>query len=431
VAPDIDESKASTLPDPEFNPLLNPLLAAHMGRWAEVYFTNPPEKRGQALAELLRELEKTSALEAASAPTTSAPRTNPDPEPTSERLEKYSEEVPLPSSIVAAENSALICGACGHKNSQQNFCGMCGTPLTDSSEAYPEREAEAEPIAAGWSESESRFEAGFDRREQEREHAREEDEFESAANSDFVVENHSFQSRPEESLPEGRAWSDESPADFNLLSQYQSESAPGGYKIYVGVVLAILLALLVYMAWRGNAVFWSSHTAPSALPQAVPTQPAESSAPALTPDQPGPKTNATETNSPAISSTQAPSSTPPRSAKHETAEARPTPQMLPVSASSSASGANAVGSEELATAEKYLNGGPGMARDSRQAATWLWKAVAKENLTATVLLSDLYLRGDGVAKSCDQARLLLDAAARKGGTAAAERLRNLPAFGCQ
>jgi TPR repeat protein len=89
------------------------------------------------------------------------------------------------------------------------------------------------------------------------------------------------------------------------------------------------------------------------------------------------------------------------------------------------------GAAELATGERYLNGGPGRARDSHEAASWLWKAVAKQNPTATMLLSDLYLRGDGVSKSCDQARLLLDAAARKGNAAAAERLRNLPAFGCQ
>jgi TPR repeat protein len=89
------------------------------------------------------------------------------------------------------------------------------------------------------------------------------------------------------------------------------------------------------------------------------------------------------------------------------------------------------GSEELVKAEKYLNAGPGVTRDTQEGAKWLWKAVAKQNLTATLLLSDLYLRGDGVTKSCDQARLLLDAAARKGGKAAAERLRNLQAFGCQ
>jgi TPR repeat protein len=78
-----------------------------------------------------------------------------------------------------------------------------------------------------------------------------------------------------------------------------------------------------------------------------------------------------------------------------------------------------------------LNAGTGTTPDTQEAARWLWKAVAKQNLTATLLLSDLYLRGDGVPKSCDQARLLLDAAARKGDTAAAERLRNLQAFGCQ
>jgi TPR repeat protein len=82
-------------------------------------------------------------------------------------------------------------------------------------------------------------------------------------------------------------------------------------------------------------------------------------------------------------------------------------------------------------AEQYLNGSRGGSANSGQAAQWLWKAVAKGNTAATMTLSDLYLRGDGVTKSCDQARLLLDVAARKGQTAAAQRLRNLRAFGCQ
>jgi TPR repeat protein len=57
--------------------------------------------------------------------------------------------------------------------------------------------------------------------------------------------------------------------------------------------------------------------------------------------------------------------------------------------------------------------------------------MAKQNAAATLMLSDLYLRGEGVPKNCDQARLLLDAAARKGEPAAAERLRSLPSYGCQ
>src|SRR3977135_1497480 len=42
----------------ELNPLQNPILGKNLGRWAQVYFTNPPEKREQAVVELLRELEK-------------------------------------------------------------------------------------------------------------------------------------------------------------------------------------------------------------------------------------------------------------------------------------------------------------------------------------------------------------------------------------
>ena len=102
-----------------------------------------------------------------------------------------------------------------------------------------------------------------------------------------------------------------------------------------------------------------------------------------------------------------------------------------MAASSSVIAGERGGAEEVATAERYLNGTQGTPRDSGEAAQWLWRAVGKRNLAATTALSDLYLRGDGVPKSCDQARLLLDAAARKGGRAAADRLRNLRAFGCE
>ncbi len=63
MAQPTDEPKVSILPEPELNPLLNPLLAAHMGRWAEVYFTNPPEKRAQAVSELVRELTNNPATQ--------------------------------------------------------------------------------------------------------------------------------------------------------------------------------------------------------------------------------------------------------------------------------------------------------------------------------------------------------------------------------
>jgi TPR repeat protein len=87
------------------------------------------------------------------------------------------------------------------------------------------------------------------------------------------------------------------------------------------------------------------------------------------------------------------------------------------------------GSAELAAAEGFLSGKYGT-RDSSQAAKLLWKAVGKENTTAILLLSNLYLAGDGVPKSCDQARMLLRAAARKNVTEAASKLRQLQQSGC-
>ena len=82
-------------------------------------------------------------------------------------------------------------------------------------------------------------------------------------------------------------------------------------------------------------------------------------------------------------------------------------------------------------AKSILSGNGGKERNSEEAASWLWKAVAKQNAEATDLLATLYLEGDGVPKNCDQARLLLDAAARKGVKDAAARLQHLPASGCE
>jgi len=88
------------------------------------------------------------------------------------------------------------------------------------------------------------------------------------------------------------------------------------------------------------------------------------------------------------------------------------------------------GAPDLRLAQRYLGGSMGV-RDSAEAAKLLWKAVGKQNATAAVLLSELYERGDGVPRSCDQARLLLVAAAKRGSPLAAQQLRNLELQGCQ
>ncbi len=88
------------------------------------------------------------------------------------------------------------------------------------------------------------------------------------------------------------------------------------------------------------------------------------------------------------------------------------------------------GKSELAAAQAALRGTNGV-RDSAKAARLLWAAVANDNSTAAVILADLYLRGDGVPKSCEQGRVLLTAASNTGDVQGQEKLKELNANGCQ
>jgi len=60
----------------------------------------------------------------------------------------------------------------------------------------------------------------------------------------------------------------------------------------------------------------------------------------------------------------------------------------------------------------------------------LWSAVAQGNTSAEVALAKLYLIGGGVTKNCDQARVLLQAAAKKGNSEAIDKLSQLQSQGC-
>jgi len=88
------------------------------------------------------------------------------------------------------------------------------------------------------------------------------------------------------------------------------------------------------------------------------------------------------------------------------------------------------GDAEFAMAERYLRekSGPG---SSAAAANSLWAAVKKGNISAEIALADLYARGDGVTKNCDQARVLLRAAAEKGSSIASQQLARVVRSGCR
>lgn len=98
--------------NPELNPLLNPVLGENMGRWAEVYFTSPPDKRQQAVMDLLSELQG------------------------QDQGRKPPDGPPVTPDLTPAENTArtqfprVLCPACQRENFPgHTFCGFCGVPL--------------------------------------------------------------------------------------------------------------------------------------------------------------------------------------------------------------------------------------------------------------------------------------------------------------
>ncbi len=322
-----------------------------MGRWAEVYFTSPPENREQAVLELLHELE------AGDCPHADA--TNP---PTS-----MADQVRVPVAFLASRNALarrgnVDCQSCGRTNpASHRFCGMCGARLG-------EEEIALDLLIDGL----------------------------PPAEPTVSVESRESYPSPEPSVGQPTLTGRELPPvepdrEFPSWAASSVRGARARILLPAGTALAVLVFALAYVAWRSTQATSGSSPAATQAPavmraQPVAPEPARSTAPLAT----------------------------------GLAKAKPKQQAPPVN-----------GSAELAMAQSYLNSTDGKERNGEEAAKWLWKAVAKRNADATLRLSDLYLKGDGVPKNCDQARVLLDAAARNGVKAAGERLSRLQSFGCE
>ena len=418
---------SSTLPTPELNPLLNPVLGRNMGRWAEVYFTSPPEKREQAVLELLRELRaENPELESA----TGAPAPNPQ--------------------IAEVEQASVRCDACGRENpASHKFCGMCGTLIAEPMAAaiathgaasdhrmadlhvsdlnvsdlhVSDLHVEDDPVAAAFTRS-----PGM-----------------RSDESQFVPEDAVYD--PVLSTNELRIFRDageDKYRDDYRGGMFASSAQPPAYRVYIGIALAVVIFALAYMGWRSTqAASQRAYVTPQA-PPAIATQPAaqapttslstnDAAAPATSSGAPSPGASAPDASTPSDrpTATAPPEASSTRS-RASTVRRKPAPAEPPASSSLAAEVSTGNGAEELAIAQRYLDGTDGQARNRAEAAKWLWKAMGKHNAQATLLLADLYLKGEGVSKNCDQARVLLDSATRGGMKEAGERLRHLQAFGCQ
>jgi len=77
--------------------------------------------------------------------------------------------------------------------------------------------------------------------------------------------------------------------------------------------------------------------------------------------------------------------------------------------------------------------GPAVTRnaDLSEDVPSLWTLVESGDTRAELTLADRYLHGDGVTQSCAQARVLLEAALKRGSSEAQRKLDELPQAGCR
>ena len=332
----------------ELNPLQNPTLGRNLGRWAQVYFTNPPEKREQAVVELLRELEKGVAT---------APN----------------------GGNRTIGNGGTLCPVCQRESEpDQKFCGVCGAPLSAISEAG------------------------------KHDHA-------------FVGNNPVPSFTPISPQGDAQWLRDKAFASFD--SKVPKRQA---WK-YLFAVMVVALAGLGYFGWSTR----SEHARTTVPAAAVPSGP-QVEANHIDSNKPSQITSAdSQSEKKSVSKPSAKNvearANPDRNAQGTTLAVQR--QKLSPNSPEPSETAQGNGARELLLARHYLDGKAGT-RDTPEAVKWLWKAVAKQNASAVMLLADLYIQGDGVPKNCDQARLLLGVAAKKGSNEAATKLRTLESNGC-
>jgi hypothetical protein len=384
-------------PKPELNPLLNPLLEQNLGRWAQVYFTSPPEMREQAVSELLRELKGQP----------SAPVGTPSPAPPAERA---------PYREVRRESPAANsrCPACDAENRpQQRFCGFCGLPLRRGEPAMAARSPYARSRAVP-----------------------PEDEYAMPEPLSVLgLSSNRPSDRPESDLQPLRE--KQFGSDF-----YQAETSSHRGR-YVLAALVVALVVVGTIEWPFLRTHWQTVLVRTGLAPSV-----QVSAPPLQTPAP-PTSESTRTSSTAEVPAQSPAATepaPPAPRAEPPAEIKDSrervadrsvpvgraapPSVVTLASQSSPSRSTVDGTQELLLAERYLEG-KGTTPNPAAAARWLWKAVGKDNPRAALMLADLYAHGDGVSKSCDQARVLLGVAAGKGVSEAGPRQRSLETNGCR
>jgi hypothetical protein len=223
--------------------------------------------------------------------------------------------------------------------------------------------------------------------------------------------------------------------------------------IRILIFLALVAAAVVFHRDLGNGLIWlgarlagagaptasvpEGSTNPTPMQQTAPpsVQPPVSS-PTDTTQNSLPSTEQNEaTSAPSTAATKMPGSTPATAANPAKPKSPSTTPSAPATNQPAAEKpltepVSEPGEQEYSQAQDILK-----SRDReggfQQAVRLLWIAVEKGNSKAEVSLAELYRRGEGVTRNCDQTRILLTAAARKGNAEAQRRLDKFLREGCE
>ena len=480
--------RSSCIPDQHLSPVLNPLLANQLGRWAEIYYTTPAENRDEAVRQLLQQLE-------AEAQSGSASRE-------SGQAEKADGEAGQPADFPALLESqtAFPPGEVHHQfgSAAQPPDGLPqmeiseAEHLADLSDPFLSNRTLSDPTVSDQTLSdpdlpgpdlsdfdsrESPFEAPAVQKHEElsntpisKEHqdtpavwpgmeavesviasSQETPQLPAIAPMSGIQEEEdwSAKSAPQDEAIEPQATatsalfepSQDSPPDFSVV-RFRRLVLPAAAtvrriprRIAVAALLVVGFTALVWDLRRGTE---TSRTTPSRTPTTavlrVSKPPAAGTSTLETePSQGAPNDPRSDRRDPAQTTSDRADSATVQIAKpadektviERSKVEKPAPEkLLPERSWPETS------DPDLEAGLQYLRGNPAE-RNSAEAARYLWKSVSRQNGMALVELAGLYAKGDGVAKDCEQARILMEAASRHKVSKMGIALETLRDAGCE
>ena len=200
----------------------------------------------------------------------------------------------------------------------------------------------------------------------------------------------------------------------------------------LAVATAIAALVVAYQRDVGTSLIWLGETltgktkASQELPETKPA-PVKSSAPALEANTPAPQ------NPGGDSALQKPED---RGTEPSTTASRPAQEAVPPTVAQPRRMEASVGTTERQQSMLERQGTQLPKEDpevwnGNQSVESLWGAVQGGSVAAERSLAERFVRGEGVAKNCDQAKVLLRAAANRGSREARLRLYELESGGCQ